>query len=207
MPGMGAMGGSGFGIGPSSPAIEDMIASRANSAAVDRFDASQSLMAGGSNIPMQSVRPRRPKSLRPEDEDINPVKMVRPANPYADIPSLYDMYLQASPVQKPAGRFGLEVFRNSVSRPGFIPMDLPVGPDYVVGPGDSLSIDLWGGYSQRFVRIVDRTGRVSLPEAGPLLVSGKSLGEVQLEVQRVLRSQFRDVSADVSVSRLSMIRV
>ena len=26
-----------------------------------------------------------------------------------------------------------------------IPMDLPAGPDYVVGPGDGLSIDLWGG--------------------------------------------------------------
>jgi len=29
------------------------------------------------------------------------------------------------------------------------PMDLPVGPDYVIGPGDGLEIDLWGGVSQR----------------------------------------------------------
>jgi polysaccharide export outer membrane protein len=205
--GMLSIGGGSLGIGSTSPSIADMMASRANSAAADRYDASQSLAAANSNIPMQSFRPRRPRPLRPEDEDINPVKMVRPANPYADIPSLYDMYLQASPVQKPAGRFGLEVFRNVTTRPGFIPMDLPVGPDYVVGPGDSLSIDLWGGYSQRFLRVVDRTGRVSLPEAGPVLVSGKSLGEVQQEVQRILRSQFRDVSADVSVSRLRTIRV
>jgi polysaccharide export outer membrane protein len=205
--GMLGMEGGGLGIGPSSSTIADMMASRANSAVADRYDASQSLAVASSSSPMQSVRPRRPRSLRPEDEDINPVKMVRPANPYADIPSLYDMYLQASPVQKTAGRFGLEVFRNATNRPGFIPMDLPVGPDYVVGPGDSLSIDLWGGYSQRFLRVVDRTGRVSLPEAGPVLVSGKSLGEVQQEVQRLLRSQFRDVSADVSVSRLRMIRV
>ena len=28
-------------------------------------------------------------------------------------------------------------------------MDLPVGPDYVVGPGDGLAINLWGGVSQR----------------------------------------------------------
>jgi protein involved in polysaccharide export with SLBB domain len=110
-------------------------------------------------------------------------------------------------VQRSAERFGLEVFGNAANQPGFIPMDLPVGPDYVVGPGDSLAIDLWGSYSQRLVRVVDRTGRVSLPEAGPLLVSGKSLGDVQLAVQRVLRSQFRDISADVSVSRLRTIRV
>ena len=39
------------------------------------------------------------------------------------------------------------------------------------------------------------------------LTGGKSLGEVQTSVQRILRSQFRDVSADVSVSRLRTIRI
>jgi len=144
---------------------------------------------------------------RPRSEDASPVKMVRPANPYADVPSLYDMYVQAAAWQRPAQRFGLEIFRNALNQPDAIPMDLPVGPDYVVGPGDSLSIDLWGGVSQRLVRVVDREGRVSLPETAPVLVSGKSLGEVQLAVQRVLRSQFRDVSADVSVARLRSVRV
>jgi polysaccharide biosynthesis/export protein len=66
---------------------------------------------------------------------------------------------------------------------------------------------LWGGVSQRFVRIVDREGRVALPESGPLLVNGKSLEEVQLSIQRVLRTQFRDVSVDVSLSRLRTVRV
>ena len=141
------------------------------------------------------------------DVDVSPVKMVRPANPYADIPSLYDMYVQAAAWQRPAERFGLDVFRNSINHPDVIPMDLPVGPDYVVGPGDSLAIDLWGSVSQRFVRAVDREGRVPLPDTAPLLVSGKSLGEVQLDVQHALRSVYRDVSADVSVSRLRTVRV
>jgi protein involved in polysaccharide export with SLBB domain len=133
--------------------------------------------------------------------------MVRPANPYADIPSLYDMYVQAAGWQKPAQRFGLDVFRNVTSQPDVIPMDLPVGPDYVVGTGDSLAIDLWGSVSRRLVRLVDREGRVSLPDTGPLLVTGKSLSDVQLEVQRALRTVFTDVSADVSVSRLRTVRI
>jgi protein involved in polysaccharide export with SLBB domain len=54
---------------------------------------------------------------------------------------------------------------------------------------------------------VDHEGRISLPEIGPILVSGKSLSEVQQTVQRSLRTQFRDVSADVSLSRLRTIRV
>src|SRR6185437_16065939 len=91
--------------------------------------------------------------------------------------------------------------------PEAIPMDLPVGPDYVLGPGDSLEIDLWGGVSQRMYRVVDREGRVSLPEAGPLLVSGRNLGDVQQAVQQVLRTEYRDVSADVSLAKLRTVRV
>src|SRR4029077_231813 len=44
-------------------------------------------------------------------------------------------------------------------------------------------------------------------EAGPLLVSGRTLGEVQDLVQKTLRTQFRDVSAEVSLSRLRTVRV
>jgi protein involved in polysaccharide export with SLBB domain len=133
--------------------------------------------------------------------------MVRQPNPYANVPSLYDLYVQAASNVRPLERFGLNVFRRGEANPAYLPMDLPVGPNYVVGPGDSLSIDLWGGVSQRLLRTVDREGRVALPEAGPILVSGRTLGEVQQEVQRVLRTQFRDVSADVSLQRLRTVRV
>jgi polysaccharide biosynthesis/export protein len=140
-------------------------------------------------------------------EAAEPVRMVHRPNPYADAPSLYDLYVQASEASQRAERFGLEVFHRDERNGSALPMDLPVGPDYVVGPGDGLSIDLWGGVSQRIFRTVDREGRLVLPEAGPLLVSGKSLGEVQESVQRVLRTQFRDVSADVSLLRLRTVRV
>lgn len=123
------------------------------------------------------------------------------------MPSLYDLYVQANARPSKTERFGLEAFRKGAADPDALPMDLPVGPDYVVGPGDSLSINLWGGISQRLLRTVDREGRLALPEAGALLVSGKSLGEVQDSVQRVLRTQFRDVSADVSLLRLRTVRV
>jgi protein involved in polysaccharide export with SLBB domain len=133
--------------------------------------------------------------------------MLRQPNPYVDVPSLYDMYLQASPQPPAPERFGMQVFENGTRNEQMIPFDLPVGPDYVVGPGDSLSINLWGGVSQQLLRTVDKEGRVSLPEAGPVLVAGKSLADVQASVQKTLRSQFRNVSADVSLSRLRTIRV
>jgi polysaccharide biosynthesis/export protein len=133
--------------------------------------------------------------------------LVRAADPYINIPSLYDMYLQAVPRPGAPVRFGSDVFQNGIRDPQSIPMDLPVGPDYVVGPGDGLAIDLWGGVSQRLYSTVDREGRIALPEVGPVLVSGKSLAEVQQNLQQVLRTQFRDISVDVSLSRLRTIRV
>lgn len=134
-------------------------------------------------------------------------RMVRRPNPYADVPSLYDLYVQAGTSNRPIERFGLEVFRREAANPDYLPMDLPVGPSYVVGPGDTLSIDLWGGVSQRLLRTVDREGRLALPETGPVLVSGRTLGDVQEIVQRTLRTQFRDVSADVALLRLRSVRV
>jgi polysaccharide export outer membrane protein len=151
---------------------------------------------------MSSRQPRFAKG-----RDLPPGTMVRRPNPYADIPSLYDLYVQAPSRDLPPQRFGTQVFQDGLRDPRTVPMDLPVGPDYVVGPGDSLSIDLWGGISTKLVRVVDRQGRVTLPEAGPLLVSGRSLGEVQQSVQKAIGTQYRDTSADVSVSRLRTIRV
>jgi protein involved in polysaccharide export with SLBB domain len=161
---------------------------------------SSSAEMAGRTVPLPGGRGMPEKSFES-------VAMVHRPNPYADIPSLYDMYVQASSRDLPPERFGLELFRNGTREPDAIPMDLPVGPDYVVGPGDGLAIDLWGGVSQRFFRVVDREGRISLPEAGPVLVSGRTLGEVQQSVQQLLRTQFRDISTDVSLSRLRTVRV
>jgi protein involved in polysaccharide export with SLBB domain len=128
-------------------------------------------------------------------------------NPYADVPSLYDLYSQYGTRSPQLTRFGDDVFRNGTGNFDQLPMDLPAGPDYVLGPGDGVNINLWGGVSQRLRRVVDREGRISLPEAGFVQVSGKSLGDVQRLVQTSLRSEFRDVQADISLARLRTIRV
>ena len=150
-------------------------------------------------VAAENVRTERRSSRNPG--------LVRRADPYRHIPSLYDMYLQASAHPAEEERFGMAVFENGTRDLQTIPMDLPAGPDYVLGPGDAISIDLWGGVSRRFPARVDREGRISLPEVGPVLVAGKSLAEVQELVQKTLRTQFQDVSADVSLARLRTIRI
>jgi hypothetical protein len=102
-----------------------------------------------------------------------PMLRHRP-NPYADVPSLYDLYAQYSRRSPRLERFGEDVFLNGTGNLDELPMDLPAGPDYVVGPGDGLTISLTGGISQRLQRVVDREGRVALPEVGAVEVSGRS---------------------------------
>lgn len=128
-------------------------------------------------------------------------------NPYADVPSLYDLYSQYGRRSPELVRFGDDVFRNGTGNFDQLPMDLPVGPDYVLGPGDGVNINLWGGVAQRLRRVVDHEGRIALPEAGFVQVSGRSLGDVQRLVQTSLQSQFRDVQADVSLARLRTVRI
>jgi protein involved in polysaccharide export with SLBB domain len=151
--------------------------------------------------------PRRPAMV--ESQQPSPVdrSMIYRANPYANVPSLYDLYAQARPASGPLQRFGADIFRNGAGNLNELPMDLPVGPEYILGPGDGLKVELSGSVSQRLQRVVDREGRVALPEVGTIQVAGRSMGDVQREVQTVLRTQFRDVRADLSLNRIRSVRV
>jgi protein involved in polysaccharide export with SLBB domain len=143
----------------------------------------------------------------PEDLNLDRPLIRHRVNPYATVPSLYDLYTQVSRRQAALEHFGASIFRNGTGNLDKLPMDLPAGPDYVLGPGDGLNIDIWGGIAQRLRRVVDPSGRLALPEVGTVEVSGRTLGDVQRIVQAALRTQFHEVEADVSLSRIRTIRV
>jgi polysaccharide biosynthesis/export protein len=163
--------------------------------------------SGSQILNITPLNPYVPGYSRPRETVSSSQKLFLRANPYENIPSLYDMYLQASPQPATPERFGMQIFKYGTRDLRKIPMDLPAGPDYVVGPGDGLTIDMWGGVTRHFYRVVDREGRITLPEVEPMLVSGKSLADVQELLQQTLRKQFRNVSADISLSRLRTVRV
>jgi protein involved in polysaccharide export with SLBB domain len=162
-----------------------------------------------SKDPNLQAKMEMPRHQVPSAEDLNldRPQIRRKVNPYANVPSLYDLYSQLSPRPAMLERFGANIFRNGAGNVDKLPMDLPVGPDYVLGPGDGVSIDIWGGVPQRLHRVVDPSGRLALPEVGTVQVSGRSLGDVQRAVQAALRTQFHEVQADVSLSRIRSVRV
>ena len=201
--GAGATGASGLTMPPDlgsslgSPLGTSIGSLLGNQAGTSGFP-QQARLEDQTRLPLQQYSyPKQPQQ---------PMLRHRP-NPYADVPSLYDLYAQYSKRSPKLERFGEDVFINGTGNLDELPMDLPAGPDYVVGPGDGLTISLTGGISQRLQRVVDREGRIALPEVGAVEVSGRSLGDVQHLVQTVLRGQFRGVDADVSLSRIRTVRV
>lgn len=196
---LGGMSGGMSGSGLTNPFLSPSLSG----------SASDLTQLGPTQYPQQANlrMPRRPKTPSASDFGLDRPLLTRRPNPYADVPSLYDLYAQYSRRSPVLARFGSEVFTDDSGTFNGLPMDMPMGPDYVLGPGDSLTINLWGAVSQRLVRVVSREGRIALPEVGALQVTGRTLGDVQHLVQESLRTQFRNVEADVSISRLRSIRV
>ena len=178
----------------------------------DGFSAARSAglyNSGAATTLDQQASLERPRQQLPSPQDLNldRPQIRRRVNPYANVPSLYDLYSQVSPRPAMLERFGASIFRTGTGNLDKLPMDLPAGPEYVLGPGDGVSIDIWGGIAQRLQRVVDPAGRLALPEAGTVQVAGKTLGDVQRLVQAALRTQFHEVEADVSLSRIRSVRV
>ena len=140
-------------------------------------------------------------------------RVLRQPAPY-NLRSMRDLYTQIPERTVRLKRFGSEVFVNRdiyAAARGIssldTPLDVPLGPDYVVGPGDTLTIEMWGGVTESITRVVGRDGRILLPEAGSLAIAGLSLEQAQSLIESALKHQFRNAQVAVTISRLRSVRV
>jgi polysaccharide export outer membrane protein len=102
--------------------------------------------------------------------------------------------------------FGYDLFRGAPST--FAPAtDVPVPSEYVVGPGDTLEVQLIGQGKGRYALVVGRDGRVNFPELGPIAVSGRRFEEVRADLEERVRTQMIGTQASVGIGELRSIRV
>lgn len=159
------------------------------------------------------VRPR-PADKTPQHNVTDEPEALRLPAPY-NLQSLRDLYTQVPQDTVKLKRFGSDVFLDRgealTGHPGFgprdMPIDLPIGPDYVLGTGDGLTINLWGGISQSFERVIDREGKIVLPEAGSLVVAGLTLQHAQSAIAGALKQQFNNAQVDVTIARMRTVRI
>ncbi len=151
---------------------------------------------------------------KPEYNITDEPQTLRQPTPY-NLMSLRDLYSQIPDTAEHLKRFGSDVFltrnRASIGQPGNTvrekSLDVPIGPDYILGPGDGITIDLWGGISQSLSRVIAVDGHITLPEAGDIQLAGLTLERAQAAIQNALKRQFRDVKIAISLSRLRTIRI
>jgi protein involved in polysaccharide export with SLBB domain len=153
-------------------------------------------------------QPTEPGSVqtRPyENPDDPQVRLYH--SPYENVASLLELYSQFAAMEKKLRRFGSDTFVLGTGNANQLPMDLPVGPDYILGPGDSLVVNTWGGRSSRLDRPIDRQGQIALPEAGTITIAGLSISQAQIAIEKALGTQFQSERVEISLGRVRTVRV
>jgi protein involved in polysaccharide export with SLBB domain len=102
--------------------------------------------------------------------------------------------------------FGYDLFEGSPTT--FAPVsDIQVPVDYIVGPGDSLVVQLYGNEPATYELTVERDGRINFPKIGPIMVSGMTFDAARDAIEQRVSKQLIGSRVSVTIGDLRSIRV
>ena len=102
--------------------------------------------------------------------------------------------------------FGYALFQEPPST--FAPVEnIPVTPDYVIGPGDELVIRAWGQIDVDYRAVVDRNGTINIPQVGVVPVAGLRYQDLTAHLRTALSRNFRNFQLMVTLGQLRSVRV
>jgi len=102
--------------------------------------------------------------------------------------------------------FGSNLFRNVPST--FAPTDeVPVSPDYVIGPGDEVLIRAWGQIDVDFSASVEPNGTISVPKVGVINVAGIKANDLPAYLKTVFSRTFRNFQLTATLGKLRSIQI
>ena len=94
-------------------------------------------------------------------------------------------------------RFGADFFSEAEVSVTVDRKDVPVPMSYVIGPGDEIKLLLWGRVNAQYDLIVDRDGKVTIPQIGPLHVSGLTFEQMS---KQLIKQAEQIVGANIDIS-------
>lgn len=94
-----------------------------------------------------------------------------------------------------------------VGRQVTVPETGAVQDDYVMGPGDEVTVSLRGQENSDIRTTVDRNGRVVLPRLAPIPAAGRSFGSFRQDVDALVRRSYVASTASVAIARVRQISV
>ena len=108
--------------------------------------------------------------------------------------------------RQPLRQFGYELFGGSPTT--FAPAtNIPVPANYVMGPGDTVVIQLYGQRNLTHELVITREGMLMFPEIGPVSVAGLSYQELRDQIQNIVANQLIGQNASVTMGALRSINV
>jgi protein involved in polysaccharide export with SLBB domain len=114
--------------------------------------------------------------------------------------------IETDQLKRELKQFGYDFFKNSLVT-AQAAENLPVGGDYILGPGDSLQIDLWGSIHGRSQVEVDRNGEITIPKAGILKVWGLNYGQAREAIDKAIGRYYKGYELNVTLGKLRTIQV
>lgn len=102
--------------------------------------------------------------------------------------------------------FGYDIFRNGPSTFAQA-SDIPVPPDYTIGPGDSVEIQFLGNVKGLYTLTVARDGTIRLPEIGAVAVAGMRFSELEDMLTATVGEQMIGTRVTVGMGRLRSLQV
>lgn len=90
--------------------------------------------------------------------------------------------------------FGYDFFdnRNITFTPN---LNLATPINYELGPGDEISINLWGAAENNYTVAVDREGAIRIPNIGPVYVSGLTMEVASAKIKSKLKNIYAGMNA------------
>lgn len=109
-------------------------------------------------------------------------------------------------IDKDLEQYGYSFFDNE--SPDFRPLtNVPVGSDYIIGPGDSFMIYLWGGAEESHNVTVSRDGDIIIPRVGTLNVTGLTFEELKDFLGRKFKEYYNEFQVNITMVTLRTIDI
>jgi protein involved in polysaccharide export with SLBB domain len=107
-------------------------------------------------------------------------------------------------------QFGYEFFDANASTFSAV-QDVPVGPDYVIGPQDSLGVHIWNvpdqNFNRSYIAPVERDGMLVLPQVGAIPVGGQTFAQAEKTIRNRLSTLLKRFELHVSMARIRTMKV
>jgi polysaccharide export outer membrane protein len=103
--------------------------------------------------------------------------------------------------------FGRELFSGRDSLALSPVLNGPVGPDYVLGPGDNLVVFISGFSDTSYSLTLDREGQVFLPRVGSTYLWGLAFADGERLIRSRLSTVLRNARVQVSMGRMRALEV